>query len=69
MTMADRQPRKGWYKLDNAGTLYSSIASSRVSTVFRMTLGLTEEVDPEALQKALDNVMVRFPYFNVTLRR
>lgn len=67
--MADRQPRKGWYKLDNAGTLYSSIASSRVSTVFRMTLGLTEEVDPEALQKALDNVMVRFPYFNVTLRR
>lgn len=67
--MADRQPKKGWYKLDNAGTLYSSIASSRVSTVFRMTVGLTEEVDPGALQKALDNVMVRFPYFNVTLRR
>lgn len=67
--MADRQPKKGWYKLDNAGTLYSSIASSRVSTVFRMTVGLTEEVDLGALQKALDNVMVRFPYFNVTLRR
>lgn len=67
--MIDKQPKKGWYRLDNAGTLYSSIASSRLSTLFRMTVGLTEPVDPAVLQEALDHVMVRFPYFNVTLRR
>ncbi|MEG0310189.1 MAG: hypothetical protein RR604_04680, partial [Eubacterium sp.] len=67
--MIEKQPKKGWYKLDNAGTLYSSIVSSRVSTVYRMTVGLSSEVDPDALQKALDNMMVRFPYFKVTLRR
>ncbi|MDO4287703.1 MAG: hypothetical protein Q4C55_00820 [Eubacterium sp.] len=65
--MSDKNKR--WYRLDNAGTMYSSIASARSSTVYRMTFGLVEAVDPEALQKALDNVMVRFPYFNVTLRR
>lgn len=63
------EKHKRWYKLDNAGTMYSSIASSRSSTVYRMSFGLKEAVDPEVLQKALDNVMVRFPYFNVTLRR
>ena len=60
---------KRWYTLDNAGTMYSSIASARSSTVYRMTFGLRENVDPDILQKALDNVMVRFSYFNVTLRR
>lgn len=62
-------PRKSWYTLDNAGALYSSIASSRLSTVYRMTAVLNDKVDPAALQKALDAVMPRFPYLNVTLRR
>jgi hypothetical protein len=62
-------PKKQWFKLDTAGRMYSSIKSSRATTLFRLSADLTEEVVAERLQRALDNVMDRFPYFNVTLRR
>lgn len=62
-------PNKQWFKLDTAGKMYSSIKSSRATTLFRLSADLTEIVDPEMLQAALDNIIVRFPYFNVNLRR
>lgn len=58
-----------FYSLDNAGFLYTAIASSRLSTVYRITLGLNEEINPTLLQKTLDKVIPRFPYFQVTLKR
>lgn len=61
--------RKRWYKLDNAGKLYPSIVSTRRSTVFRLSAKLNSEVMPKLLQKALDRVIVRFPYYNVNLKR
>ncbi|SHK02624.1 hypothetical protein [Paramaledivibacter caminithermalis] len=60
--------RNTWFRLDNAGKLYPSIMSSRVSTLFRLSATLTEIVNPQILQKALDNLMPRFPYFQVNLR-
>ncbi len=62
-------PKKQWFKLDTAGRMYSSIKSSRATTLFRLSADLREAVDETVLQIALDNVMERFPYFNVTLRR
>lgn len=67
--MEENQQKLKFYPLDNAGTLYTAIASSRMSTVYRMTVGLTEAVDPDLLQKALDQIIPRFPYFQVTLKR
>lgn len=58
-----------WFRLDNAGKLYPSIMSTRVSTVFRLSFTLTQLVDVIILQKALDNIMVRFPYFQVNLKK
>ncbi|MGV8905243.1 MAG: hypothetical protein ACOH15_01450 [Acetobacterium sp.] len=49
--------------------MYTAIASSRMSTVYRMTIGLSESVDPVSLQKALEQIIHRFPYFQVTLKR
>ncbi|MCT4598411.1 MAG: hypothetical protein N4A50_11105 [Vallitalea sp.] len=60
---------KKWYKLDNTGKLYPSITSTRVSTVFRISATLANKVEPEILQKALDNIIERFPYFKVNLKR
>jgi len=60
---------KYWYRLDNAGKLYPSIVSTRMSTVFRTSVELTEEVDPKILQQALLQIIERFPYFKVNLRR
>lgn len=64
-----RQHSKNWYKLDNAGKLYPSITSTRVSTVFRISATLYNEICPNTLQKALSNIMKRFPYYKVNLKR
>ncbi len=61
--------KKNWYKLDNAGKLYPSIVSTRMSTVFRMSIEMSEELDPKALQLALNQTIQRFPYFKVNLHR
>lgn len=60
---------KKWYRLDNTGKIYPSITSTRVSTVFRISATLTTNVDPNILQQALNNIIERFPYFKVNLRR
>ena len=67
--MEEKNHRNKFYSLDNAGFLYTSIASSRMSTVYRMTVGLAEAVDKAALQQALEQIIHRFPYFQVTLKR
>ncbi|MBU4439935.1 MAG: hypothetical protein KJ779_10225 [Firmicutes bacterium] len=67
--MEEKNHKKKFYSLDNAGVLYTAIASSRITTVYRMTVELSEAVDPETLQKALEQIIHRFPYFQVTLKR
>lgn len=57
-----------WYPLDNAGKLYPSIMSWRVTTVFRFSVTLKKLVDKAALQSALNIIINRFPYFQVNLR-
>jgi NRPS condensation-like uncharacterized protein len=58
-----------WFRLDNAGKLYPSIASSRVSTTFRLTAVFKENIDAKILQKALGGACNSYPLFNVILRR
>jgi len=58
-----------WTKLDNAGKLYPSIASSRVSTAFRLTAVLKESVNKVALQKSLELACLEYPVFNSILRK
>ncbi|MGG7164892.1 hypothetical protein [Clostridium ihumii] len=60
--------KSNWYPLDNAGKLYPSIMSWRVSTLFRISVTLTETVDKDILQNALSKIINRFPYFQVNLR-
>ena len=64
-----KQRQENWFKLDNAGKLYPSIASSRVSTLFRLTAVLKMPVKADLLQQALDQSVDRFPVFNVKLRK
>ncbi len=60
---------KNWYRLDNAGKLYPSIASSRVSTVFRITVYLHRRVHVKKLDKAIAMTLKHLPMFNVRLKR
>ena len=57
-----------WDKLDNTANLFPSIAGESMTNVYRISVTLTEDVDPELLQKALDIVLPKFELFNVRLR-
>ena len=58
-----------WYKLDNAATIVPATARGSDTRTFRVTCELTDEVDGEVLQDALDETLQEFPHFNVVLRK
>ncbi len=58
-----------WDKLDNTAHLFPAIAGEEMSNVYRISVTLTEPVDPKLLQRALEIVLPRFDGFNVRLRR
>ena len=57
-----------WDKLDNTAHLFPVIAGEQMTNVYRISVTLTELIDPELLQKALDTVLPKFDGFNVRLR-
>ncbi|MEG2678592.1 MAG: hypothetical protein RR949_01565 [Oscillospiraceae bacterium] len=66
---AKKSSKPGWYRIDNAGVLYSALQSDTYSAVYRFSAVMTEPVDPVALQRAIDKTMPRFPSFNVRIRK
>lgn len=60
--------QREWYKLDNAAKVFPGQDTSFRSNVFRFSATLTEKVDKELLEKALEMIMVRFPGFDVRMR-
>lgn len=68
--MAEKKPFQPpeWLKLDNAGILFPGQNSGKWSNIFRCSVELKEDVDPELLQQALNNVMPRFPGLGVRMR-
>lgn len=66
----EKEPKaRIWYKLDNAGKLYPAIMNGRETTLFRLTAVMDRPVNVSRLNSALKNLMKRFPYYNVNLRR
>lgn len=57
-----------WYRLDNIGKFYSYQAGDPGQTVFRIAAEINGDVDPYILQQALNEVILRYPGFNVALR-
>lgn len=60
--------RDSWYRVDNAGKIFSSLHGKRLTTLFRLSCTLHEPVHVNRLQTALENLQPRFPYFMVQLR-
>jgi NRPS condensation-like uncharacterized protein len=58
-----------WDKLDNTAHLFPVIAGESMTNVYRISVTLTEEIQPEKLQEALDIVLPKFDGFNLRLRR
>ena len=58
-----------WYRLDNAGVLYSALKKEKYAPVYRFSAVMTAPVDPQALQAAVDRTLPRFPGFQVRIRK
>ncbi len=67
--LAEKENQEEWYKLDNAGLIFPAIQQSSWNTVFRVSAYLFEKVNPTVLEQAVNEVIKRFPAFNVTLKR
>lgn len=57
-----------WYKIDNAGKMFSATAKKGNTSVFRVSFIIKQEVNPDLLQEALDIVIKRFPTFRVKIQ-
>ncbi|MCI5712630.1 MAG: hypothetical protein SO160_00875 [Lachnospiraceae bacterium] len=58
-----------WDKLDNTANLFPVIAGEDMTNVYRISVILKEEINPEKLQEALDIVLPKFDGFNLRLRQ
>ena len=57
-----------WTKLDNTAILFPVIASRQMSSVYRISAILKEEIDGELLQQAQDIVLPQFLAFRMRLK-
>lgn len=58
-----------WDRLDNTAHLFPVIAGESMSNVYRISVTLTELIEPDYLQQALDMVLPKFDGFNLRLCR
>ena len=66
--MAKRKRVKRWMKLDNSAMIYPAIRNSRFSSMFRVSVTLTEPVDPDILAQALADTVRRIPFYGMRLQ-
>ncbi|MBQ8188904.1 MAG: hypothetical protein IJZ44_03910 [Lachnospiraceae bacterium] len=58
-----------WERLDNTAHLFPVIAGESMTNVYRISVTLTEEIQPELLQEALDMLLPRFDGFNLRMKQ
>ncbi len=56
------------YRMDNAAVLFSFVCNKRITCLFRLSATLTDPINVNLLQKALDRIIERFPYYRVNQR-
>ena len=67
--MKRERESKKWYKLDNAAKIIPSSAKGADTRVFRICCELKEDVDPDILQQAHDEISDDFPIFRCVLKK
>ena len=61
--------RRDWYQLDLSAIVYPTLQRRDFSSVYRLSVLLKEEVQPDVLQKALDMTLPRFPTYKAAIRK
>ena len=58
-----------WRRLDNSAKLFPIVGNKKFSSIYRMSVVLTEEINPETLKQAVENTLQIFTTFKVCLKR
>ena len=58
-----------WYRLDLSAIVYPTLQRKNFSSVYRLSVILKENVEPDLLQRAVDRTLPRFPTFKVAMRK
>jgi len=61
-------PEAKWHRLDNTANIFPVVANRNYTSIYRISVILKEEVNPDILQQALDQTLPRFGSFKVRLR-
>ncbi|MCD8122594.1 MAG: hypothetical protein LUE65_10230 [Clostridiales bacterium] len=64
-----REKKIWWRRLDNTAKIFPVIANENMSQVFRTSVTLKEEIQPEMLQRALEAILPEIDQFRVKLKR
>ncbi|MDJ1370321.1 hypothetical protein [Gulosibacter molinativorax] len=65
----DSGTRRHWVRLDNASNIFLAARTESDPKVFRISAEVDHDVEPEMLQRALDETFDRYPLFHAVLRR
>ncbi len=58
-----------WRKLDNSAKLFPILSNKKFSTVFRLSVVLKEEIQPDILLLALSNTLNKYSSYKVKLKK
>lgn len=70
--LMSKQPKsqaKTWYRLDLSAIVYPTLQRRDFSSVYRLSLLLKEDVQPDVLQQAVDIAMKRFPTYRSAMHK
>lgn len=60
---------KVWYRLDLSAIVYPTLQRKDFSSVYRLSVLLKEDIQPDLLQQAVDIALKRFPTYKVAIRK
>ena len=61
--------RRDWYQLDLSAIVYPTLQRRDFSSVYRLSVLLKDEIQPDVLQQALDMTLPRFPTYKAAIRK
>ena len=60
--------KRKWFRLDNAALIFPAVMRRGWNNAFRLSVTLTDEIDPDCLERAAGDLRPRFPTFFVRLK-
>ena len=58
-----------WYRLDNAAKIFPPSKNKYDPKIFRFSVSLKDDINPEVLQQALDLTKEEYPIFKSVLKK